>query len=238
MVGGAGAGEQRPRVVAAEQSRRQVHHVPVDQPGLVEGVRPRRRRPRRAPGARPARRARRAPRPGSPCQLQARVHLGAGWAPGPARPAAGSTPSASPAGRRTVSAGSSARTVPAPTSMASLSARSRWASARAAGPVIQWLEPSGAAVRAVERGRQLEHHVGPTGAAVDEVGRQLARRPRRPHADLDLDAGRPQAGDALAGDLAGRGPRAPRRSGATPASMTASAQGPVRPWCEQGSSVT
>ena len=48
---------------------------------------------------------------------------------------------------RTVSSGSSARTVPAPTRTASLSARRRWASARAASPVIHWLVPSGAAVR-------------------------------------------------------------------------------------------
>ena len=48
---------------------------------------------------------------------------------------------------RTVSDGSSARTVPAPTITASLSARRRWASARASSPVIHRLEPSAAAVR-------------------------------------------------------------------------------------------
>ena len=41
----------------------------------------------------------------------------------------------------------SARTVPAPTMTASLSARSRWASALASSPVIHWLLPSAAAVR-------------------------------------------------------------------------------------------
>ncbi len=48
---------------------------------------------------------------------------------------------------RTVSSGSSARTVPAPTSTASEWARRRWTSRRAASPVIQRLVPSGAAVR-------------------------------------------------------------------------------------------
>src|SRR5215207_6350124 len=48
---------------------------------------------------------------------------------------------------RTVSSGSSDWTVPAPTRIASLSARSWWASARAATPVIQRLDPSGAALR-------------------------------------------------------------------------------------------
>src|SRR5438552_2360989 len=76
-------------------------------------------------------------------------NAGATRAPGGTRPSTtrnGSRPAAGTgfAGvkLRTVSNGSSARTVPAPTTTASLSARNRCASARAAAPVIHALEPS------------------------------------------------------------------------------------------------
>jgi hypothetical protein len=50
-------------------------------------------------------------------------------------------------GRRTSNAGRSAATVPAPTTMASHRARSRWVCARAASPVIQRLLPSAIAIQ-------------------------------------------------------------------------------------------
>ena len=65
-------------------------------------------------------------------QLEGGLDLGARRAPCPSTTRSGSRPST----WRTVSVGSSARTVPAPTMTASLSARRRWASARAASPVI------------------------------------------------------------------------------------------------------
>ena len=109
-------------------------------------------------------------------QLEAGVHLRVARRRARAPPAAGRAPST----WRTVSAGSSARTVPAPTSTASLSARSRWASARASSLVIHWLVPSAAAVRPSRRGGQLQHHQRTTGAPVVEVGRELLADLRRP----------------------------------------------------------
>ena len=140
--GRAGAGEEGAAVVAAGQGGGEVDDVAVDEPGPVELA-----------GHR-----------GSPLdqdledvasaelvedlvqvalELEGGVDLGAVRAAWPRTTRRGSLPVA----WRTVSDGSSARTVPAPTSTASLSARRRWASARASGPVIHRLLPSAAAVR-------------------------------------------------------------------------------------------
>ena len=97
--------------------------------------------------------------------------------------------------------GSSARTVPAPTSTASLSARSRWTSALASSPVIHWLVPSGGGGAPVDGGGELEHDVRPARAAVREVGRQLRLDGLGLDADGDVDPCRPQGGDAPSGDL-------------------------------------
>jgi hypothetical protein len=75
-------------------------------------------------------------------QLQRRLDGGARWdRPRTTRSGCSSAPRnhRSPGGSRTVSAGSSARTVPAPTSTASDWALRRWASRRAAVPVIHRL---------------------------------------------------------------------------------------------------
>ena len=105
------------------------------------------------------------------------------------------------------------------------------------GPVIHWLVPSGAAVPAVDGRGELEHDVGPAGAAVDEVRRELLGDGVGLDPDGDLDAGRPQRGDALAGRRAGRGPRSPTTTRRIPAAMIASVHGGVRPWWLHGSSV-
>ena len=141
----AGPGEQRAAVVAAGERRREVHDVAVDQPGPVEG----------AGDGRPAldQHLQHALGPEGvehlaevAGELEGRAAPWRRRRPGPSTTRSGWR-SSGVSTWRTVRLGSSARTVPAPTSTASLSARSRWASARASGPVIHWLEPSGAAVR-------------------------------------------------------------------------------------------
>ena len=96
----------------------------------------------------------------------------------------------------TVSSGSSARTVPAPTSTASDTARSRWASARAASPVIQRLVPSGAAMRPSRVAASLSTTHGRPVRRCLQVRRQLLGRLVGGHPHVDVDAGRAQRGDA------------------------------------------
>ena len=120
-------------------------------------------------------------------------------------PAPSTIRSGSPRGAgasRTVRLGSSARTVPAPTRIDVALGAERVG----VGPGLRAGDPLAGAVgrggAAVERRRQLQHHVGPAGAAVVEVGRQQRLRLRRARTpDLDLDAGGPQPLDALAGDV-------------------------------------
>ena len=125
-------------------------HTRSTSPAAVEGVGHRRAPLHQDLQDPPVARARRAPPRGRPPTSRA----GRTAAPSGARPEhhpdrllVGAAEARIPGGSRTVSAGSSARTVPAPTSTASDRARSRWASRRAAGPVIHRLVPSGAAVR-------------------------------------------------------------------------------------------
>ena len=234
--GGAGAGEQAAGVVAAEERGRQVEHVAVDE-ARARGSRGRRwRRPRRAPAGGPWRRARRAARRGRPGARG----TGAPWRPAGASPS--TTRSGSPRGAgasRTVRLGSSARTVPAPTRIASLSARRRvgvGAGLGAGDPLAGAVGRGGAAV---ERRRQLQHDVRPAGAAVVEVRRQQRRRPRplaRPTSTLD--AGRRAAARCPARRPAGPGPRWRPPPGRRRRRSSASAHGGVRPWCEHGSRVT
>ena len=56
--------------------------------------------------------------------------------------------------------------------------------------------------------------------------------------EIDRHAGLAQQGEPLAGHLAGWGRWWRTRRASMPAARIASAQGGVRPWCEQGSSVT
>jgi hypothetical protein len=142
MVGAPGPAKS-PGVVAADERGRQVEDVLVDQAGTVEGARD--------------------PGPALDEQLDAPARaelvehglevagaLEAGVDPrsgrgGPEHDPQRVAPRASAS--RTVSAGSSARTVPAPTRTASLSARSGGRRRRASAPVIHCEVPSGAAVR-------------------------------------------------------------------------------------------
>ena len=71
-----------------------------------------------------------------------------------------------------------------------------------------------------------ERSVLPSRTALEVAGR-----------DLDLDAGRAQPREALPADLR-RGSPAAQTTRAMPASISASAHGGWRPWCEQGSSDT
>ena len=196
--------KHRPAVVAHRGGRVR-GRARSDRRGRPRGSRgPRTRLLRPAPGSRPRRRGCRGWQRSSPATSR---H---GWtrAPGGAWPSttrSGSAARASPA--RTVSSGSSPRTVPAPTRTASLSARSRWTSARASGPVIHRDVAVGRGGSAVERGRQLQDDVRPTGAPVLEVRGQLPRTASAPDADLDVDAGITQPGDARDRARSGRGPR-------------------------------
>ena len=142
-------GAPRPRRTSAR--RRRPRRVP--EPGRPRTGRPRRRGGRRGPpGPRLRRGAGGCPRAPSSSRTQAGSPdistAGSTRAPAGARPSTTRKGCRSGIGSvRTVSSGSSARTVPAPTRTASEAARSSCASARASGPVIHRLEPSGAAMR-------------------------------------------------------------------------------------------
>ena len=133
------------------------HHRKRPARGTARSGRPGRRRGNHGPPGHPPRPTTAAPRGGlaRPTPGRARPRARGPGGPGlprehgPAPPStAGQVYSTPSPETRTVSSGSSARTVPAPTSTASDSARRRWTSRRASSPVIQRLVPSGAAVRA------------------------------------------------------------------------------------------
>ncbi len=171
-----------------------------------------------------------------------------GWtlAPGGAAPSTTRTGSPRGAGAsRTVSSGSSARTVPAPTRIASLSARRRVG----VGPGLGARDPAARSVRgggaAVERGSELQHHVRAPGAAVHEVRRQQVGGGPALDADRHVDAGTPQAVDPGPGDLlvgvldrhhhARRRRRPPgRRRRVVCARGASTARGWSRPWRRPG----
>ena len=122
---------------------------------------------------RPPSSSRTAPR--SPDQLEARVHVGAGG-----RPTEHDAQRVGPSTWRTVSDGSSARTVPAPTRTAWLSARRRWASVACVGAGDPLARAVGGGGAAVDGRRQLEHHVRTAGAPMRRGTAPAARRRRRP----------------------------------------------------------
>ena len=215
----AGAGEQRPGVVAAEQRRRQVEDVAVDEPGAVEGA--------RDGGAALHQHLHDAAATQLvehvvevAVELETRVDSARRGGALPSTTRAGRGPRA----RRTVSAGSSAFTVPAPTRTASLSARRRWASARAASPVIHWLVPSGAAVRPSSVAASLSTTQGRPVVRCLMYGASCGPRLGRDAPDRDVDAGVPQPGDAHAAHP-GSGSSMPTTTRRTPAATMASAQG-------------
>ena len=185
------------RVVAAEERGREVEHVAVDEAGA--------RWKAWATVAPPSTSTCRWPLAPELVEQLAEVAVDARGTGGPWRPA-GRVRARRAAGRlwapaasRTVRLGSSARTVPAPTMMASLSARRRWASARASGPVIHWLEPSGAAVRpsseaasfSTTNGRPVRRWLRYGASRLAAAASRHARRRRRPRRRASRSMPRP-----------------------------------------------
>ena len=119
-------------------------------------------------------------------------------APGPARPAGlGVVDARRPS--RTVSSGSSARTVPAPTRTASERARRQvhvLAGGLTGDPAAGAVGGGGAGV---EAGRHLEDHPGLPGRAVLEIGGELLGHLFGRHPDRDLDPRLAERGDAPPG---------------------------------------
>ena len=202
-----GAPEQAQRVVATEHGGGEVDDVPVDEPGGVEGV----------GDGRPALDEHLQHAPTAEIvehgaevagQLQARVDPGPGGGPAEHDPQRVAALDVAHGQRRVVGAhgaGADEHGV-------------------ALGPQAVGVGPGGVAgdplARAVGRrgaavdgGGELEHDVGPTGAAMGQVRRQLRGDGVGLDPDGDVDPGRPQRGDALSRPRAGRGPRCRRRRG-------------------------
>ena len=139
--------------------------------------------------------------------------------------------------RRTVSAGSSARAVPEPTMTASTSSRRRCTRPRDSGPVIQRESPRRVAMRPSRLAASFSETRG------RPVSIQL-RKPRcwkRQASSRTPTRSSTPARRSRAMPLPrtfGFGSRSPIHTRAMPASWTAAAQGGVRPWWLQGSSVT
>ena len=138
---------------------------------------------------------------------------------------------------RTVSEGSSAIAVPAPTTTASAQARNRCTSARDPSPVIHREEPSAAAVLPSRLDGHLQGDVREAARDMPFERPVEAARLGGHHTEFDLDAG--------VAELE-RGRECPRRrfgsvvattTRATPASISARVQGGVRPKWLHGSSV-
>ncbi len=141
------------------------------------------------------------------------------------------------AGSRTVSNGSSASTVPLPVTTAEARARSRWTSARARSPVIHLLVPSASAVR--------PSRLAPSFKVTH--GRRVSMRRRKPRlisaaspASRPCPVAMPASSRRASPEPStrGLGSRIATITRRTPAAISASVHGGVRPWCEQGSSVT
>ena len=144
--------------------------------------------------------------------------------------------SSSPPSPRAVSEGSSASTVPVPTAIASWAARcscTRW---RAAVPVIHWLVPSAAAARPSSVEAHLTVTKGrPSRTLVSHGRRSSSASSARTPPMTSTPAARRRSAPPPA---IGLGSSSAYTTRATPASMRACAQGPVRPVWLQGSSVT
>jgi hypothetical protein len=133
--------------------------------------------------------------------------------------------------------GSSASTVPLPVMIADDRARSRCTSARARSPVIHLLVPSASAVRPSRLAPSLSvTHGRPVTMRLTKPRLISAASPAsRPCAVLMPAASsraRPEP------STRGFGSRIATTTRRTPAAISASAHGGVRPWCEHGSRVT
>ncbi len=129
---------------------------------------------------------------------------------------------------RTVSAGSSARAVPAPTITASWRARMAWTARRAAGPVIHWLSPVAVAMRPSKLDGELERDARAAFADAQEEPGQVAGGLIGQHACGDRDPGRAQHGETRP-ETRGSSSCSGATTRAIPASINASAQGGVLP---------
>jgi hypothetical protein len=138
---------------------------------------------------------------------------------------------------RTSSRGLSSSTVPTPVSTALARARQAWPSVRAASAVIHWLTP-------------LARPVLPSSDAATFMRTQGCLRTMRLKKPMLSSRASAAPGPTSTSTPAARSrPKPwPATSGfgsaseattrRTPAAINASQHGPVRPWCEQGSSVT
>ena len=140
---------------------------------------------------------------------------------------------------RSVSRQSSASTVPMPVRMASESWRSCCTCARARSLVIQPRVVFGRGDLAVQRERGFQRHQRPSGAHGMQEGFVQAWRLRRRNSEAtstSMPASRKLRKPSPA--TSGLGSSMGATTRATPACISASAQGGVRPWCEHGSRLT
>lgn len=138
---------------------------------------------------------------------------------------------------RTFSLGSSASTVSMPVRMAQERARSRCTSRRAASPVIHFDSPEDSAVLPSSEEAVLIRTKGwPSSMRLKKPA--LSSRASASSSPLwtSMPAARMRARPSPA--TLGLGSWAAATTRATPAPMSASAQGGVRPWCAQGSRLT
>ena len=106
------------------------------------------------------------------------------------------------------------------------------------GPVIHWLEPSGAAMRPSRVAASLSTtHGRPVGGASGRGAARPATSAAHTPTATSMPASRSRSMPRAARPV-GPDPRCRRRPGARPAATRASAHGGVRPWWEQGSRVT
>ncbi len=239
---GPGPGEERSGVIPSEQGRGQIEHIPVHQAGAVEGVGHAWLRPRPGPGAIPRRPSSSSTSPRSPPSSRAGPHGGPGGRPARAPPGAAARRGHGSTGPRAAAARSGPGRRPGPCpprpgrrrtgpAAGGRPAGRLGAGDPLAGPVGRGRPPSSVAA-------SLRTTQGRPVAPVLQVGGQLLGDRLRPHPHLDLDAGRPQGGDAPSRRPGGRGPRRPPPPGGCPEAMMASVQGGVRPWWAHGSRVT
>ena len=139
--------------------------------------------------------------------------------------------------RRTVSCGSSASTVPAPVRIAPLRARQRCTSWREASPLIHLESPEAIAVRPSRLIASLTRSHGRPRSTRDRKPRFNSRAcaSSRP-VPTSIPAARSLSKPAPS--TCGNGSRIAPTTRATPAAISASAQGPVLPVCAHGSKVT
>ena len=135
-----------------------------------------------------------------------------------------------------MSCGSSATTVPTPTTIASTVLRSSCTSVRAGGEVIHWLVPSAAADRPSSVAANFQMTYGRLRrTAVSQARLPFSASCRRTPVSTWTPASRSVAAPPAATGVGSSTAMTTRR---TPAPISASAHGPVRPVWLQGSRVT